>query len=84
MTNDDLLFLRSLPSEVIDKLGDITENKLARLREIDTIVKVVGQQVKEAFHKLNDQNRELTDEIASLKTRISQLEALTVQDLESQ
>jgi hypothetical protein len=82
MNHEDIEFLRSLPAEVIEKLGDVTEGKLARLREIHTIVKVVGQQVREAFQKLNDHNRELTDEITALKTRVSQLEALTVRDLE--
>jgi hypothetical protein len=82
MNHEDIEFLRSLPAEVIEKLVDVTEGKLARLREIHTIVKVVGQQVREAFQKLNDHNRELTDEITALKTRVSQLEALTVRDLE--
>jgi hypothetical protein len=82
MNHADIEFLRTLPPEVFAKLGDITDTKVSRLREIDAIIKCVAQTVKEEFRKRADENRELIDEVTALKARVSQLEALTIRDFE--
>jgi len=83
MTNQDLIFLRNLPAEIVEKLGDVSENKLARLKEIDAIVKSVAQVVREERSKRDGEIRDLNDELRNLQSRITLLESMLIsRDLE--
>jgi predicted RNase H-like nuclease (RuvC/YqgF family) len=82
MTNEDYLFFRSLPDEIVEKMGEITEPKLAKLKETQAIVHAIAAVFKPEIEKRDQRIAQLETELEQCRLRIGQLEAVIMKDLQ--